>query len=125
MGPEQVDTTILIRDLQPVSNGACRRINISNLPLTVYGEMKYGQMAHILAVVKLTTGYSAVGHGTHEPNGMGAMAGANLFWAEQGANPRDTNEHTLRGWTVKRTQAILEEAGWEILKGPSVIFRQK
>lgn len=130
VGPEHsidqlVDTTILSRSLQPVSSGSCRRINISGLPLAAHGMVNYSQMGHILAVVRLANGYQVIGHGTHEPNGIGAMAGANLFWAEQGANPRDTSEHTVRGWTVSRTREVLDEAGWEILQGPSAIFTIK
>ena len=127
VGPEHtvdelVDTTVLTRSLKPVNNASCRRVNIPGLPLAAHGTMKYGQMAHILAVVRLASGYDIIGHGTHEPNGMGAMAGVNLFWAEQGANPRDINEQTVRGWTVKRARELLEEAGWDILPGPSVMF---
>lgn len=127
VGPEHtldelVETTILTRSLKPVNNASCRRINIPGLPLAAHGSMNYGQMAHILAVVRLASGYNIIGHGTHEPNGIGAMAGANLFWAEQGANPRDTSEHTVRGWTVERTQTVLKEASWDILQGPSVMF---
>lgn len=127
VGPEHtlgelVENTILTRSLKPVNNASCRRINIPGLPLAAHGSMNYGQMAHILAVIRLASGYNIIGHGTHEPNGIGAMAGANLFWAEQGANPRDTSEHTVRGWTVERTQTVLKEAGWDILQGPSVMF---
>jgi biotin synthase len=127
VGPEHtVDeltaTTVITRDLKPVNSAACRRINIPGLPLTAHGSVKYAQMAHILAVVRLASGYNIVGFGTHEPNGMGAMAGANLFWAEQGANPRDTSEATVRGWTVERARDLLAEAGWEPLDGPSAMF---
>ena len=68
-------------------------------------------------------GYDVVGNCTHEPNKIGAMAGANLLWAEAGSNPRDTEESTVRGWTVKNTQNELKEAGWEVLEGPSIMYR--
>lgn len=127
VGPEHTveeltATTVLTRDLKPVNSAACRRINIPGLPLTAHGSVKYGQMAHILSVVRLASGYDIVGFGTHEPNGMGAMAGANLFWAERGTNPRDTSEATVRGWTVEQARTLLEEAGWEVLEGPSAMF---
>ena len=130
VGPEHtveelVETTILTRELKPVNNAACRRINIPGLPLAAHGTVKYAQMAHILAVVRLASGLDTIGLGTHEPNGMGAMAGANLFWAEQGANPRDSSAQTVRGWTVKRAQELLDEAGWDVLRGPSVLFGDK
>jgi biotin synthase len=127
VGPEHtveelVATTVATRELKPVNSAACRRINIPGLPLTAHGSVSYGRMAHILAVVRLASGYDTIGFGTHEPNGMGAMAGANLFWAERGANPRDTSEATVRGWTVEQARALQEEAGWEALQGPSVMF---
>ncbi len=127
VGPEHTveeltATTVLTRDLKPVNSAACRRINIPGLPLTAHGSVRYGQMAHILAVVRLASGYDVIGFGTHEPNGMGAMAGANLFWAERGTNPRDTSETTVRGWTVEQARALLVEAGWEALEGPSAMF---
>ena len=130
VGPEHtldelVEKTILTREIQAVYSGAGRRINLPASPLAVHGSLNYGRMAHILAAVRLATGYSMIGNCTHEPNGIGAMAGANLFWAELGSNPRDTKEQTVRGWTVKRTQQELEEAGWEVLSGPSAMYSHK
>lgn len=55
-------------------------------------------------------------------NGIGAMAGANLLWAEAGSNPRDTEESTVRGCTVKQIREMYREAGWEVLEGPSVMY---
>ena len=130
VGPEHsldelVEKTILTREIQAVYSGAGRRINLPASPLTKHGALNYGKMAHILASVRLATGYSMIGNCTHEPNGIGAMAGANLFWAELGSNPRDTKEQTVRGWTVERTRQELEESGWEILAGPSAMYGQK
>lgn len=130
VGPEHtldelVEKTILTREMKAVYSGAARRINLTASPLAAHGSMSYGKMAHILAAVRLATGYGMIGNCTHEPNGMGAMAGANLFWAELGSNPRDTKEQTVRGWTVQRTQIEVEEAGWQVLKGPSAMYSRK
>lgn len=127
VGPEHtleelVEKTLLTREMKAVYSGAGRRITIPGSPLAVHGMASYGQMAHILAAVRLATGYAMIGNCTHEPNEIGAMAGANLFWAEAGSNPRDTEANTVRGWTVKRTQDVLKEAGWSILKGPSAMY---
>lgn len=127
VGPEHtlkelVEKTMLTREMHPAYSGAGRRVNIPGSPLAVHGTLNYGQMAHILAAVRLAVGYGVVGNCTHEPNKIGAMAGANLLWAEAGSNPRDTKENTVRGWSVKRTQEELKEAGWEILEGPSAMF---
>ena len=67
-------------------------------------------MAHIVAVVRLALGYEIPGNCTHEPNVIGASAGANLFWAEVGSNPRDTEKET-------------EEAEWKVLTGPSTYYQ--
>lgn len=127
VGPEHtldelVEKTFLTRDMHPGYSGAGRRVNIPGSPLEKHGSLNYGQMAHLLAAVRLTLGYGIVGNCTHEPNKIGAMAGANLLWAEAGSNPRDTKESTVRGCTVKKTQEIFEEAGWEVLEGPSVMY---
>jgi biotin synthase len=57
---------------------------------------------------------------------LGPVAGANLFWAEVGTNPRDTNVETSkgRGVDVKSCMEILKEADFDILRGPSVIYRE-
>jgi biotin synthase len=81
-------------------------------------------MALILAVIRLALGESIRGNCTHEPNVLGAFAGANLLWAEVGSNPRDTIKDTekKRGMSVKNCISILKEAEWKVLKGPSQLY---
>jgi hypothetical protein len=52
---------------------------------------------------------------------LGAIAGANLFWAEVGANPRDVEDKTEegRGESVSSCRTIYQESNWDILSGPS------
>ena len=54
---------------------------------------------------------------------LGAAAGASLFWAEVGSNPRDTEEETSegRGLDVRSCVQMFEEADYALLEGPSVI----
>jgi len=129
IGPEHtldelVEKTIIAREAQPVFSGAMRRISIPDTELSVHGMISEVRMAHILAVVRLAMGYSIPGNCTHEPNAVGAQAGANLLWAEAGANPRDIVEETEanRGFDMKKCQNILAEAEWQVLKGPSRFF---
>lgn len=127
VGPEHtldelVEKTLITREMKPGYSGAGRRVNIPGSPLAAHGSLNYGQMAHILAAVRLAMGYDAVGNCTHEPNKIGAMAGANLLWAEAGSNPRDTKESTVRGCTVNQIQNMFKEAGWEVLDGPSAMY---
>jgi biotin synthase len=121
---ELVEKTIITRDANPVYSGSARRIPIPNTAMAEYGIVSEAKMAHILAVVRLALDYGIPGNCTHEPNVIGAAAGANLLWAEAGSNPRDTVEETevKRGMTVRDCIRVLEEAEWKVLKGPSGFF---
>jgi biotin synthase len=121
---ELVEKTIITRNAKPVYSGSARRIPIANTKMAQYGIVSEAKMAHILAVVRLALGYDVPGNCTHEPNVIGAAAGANLLWAEAGSNPRDTEKETegKRGLTVKDCIRVLEEAEWKVLKGPSKFY---
>jgi biotin synthase len=121
---ELVEKTIITRDAGPVYSGSARRIPISNTKMAEYGIVSEAKMSHILAVVRLALGYDIPGNCTHEPNVIGAAAGANLLWAEAGSNPRDTEAETegKRGMTVKECIRVLEEAEWKVLQGPSKFY---
>lgn len=128
VGPEHsveelVEKTLIARDANPVFSGAMRRITIPSTPLSQYGMLSEGKMAHILAVVRLAMGHHILGNCTHEPNVHGAAAGANLLWAEVGSNPRDVAGETHRGISVERCREIYWEADWEVLSGPSQFFQ--
>jgi biotin synthase len=84
------------------------------------------RMAYLVAVVRLAMGRELIGNCTHEPNLLGATAGANLFWAEAGANPRDTEPETSkgRGLDLNACIRIFQEADWNILRGPSLIYSE-
>jgi biotin synthase len=121
---ELVEKTIITRNANPVFSGAARRIPIPNTKKAEYGIVSEAKMAHILAVVRLALGLDVPGNCTHEPNVIGAAAGANLLWAEAGANPRDTEKETegKRGMTVQDCIRVLKEAEWQVLQGPSKFY---
>ncbi len=121
---ELVEKTIITRDAKPIYSGSARRIPIPNTRMAEYGIVSEARMAHILAVVRLALGYEIPGNCTHEPNVIGAAAGANLLWAEAGSNPRDTEKETegKRGMTVRDCIRVLEEAEWKVLQGPSKFY---
>ena len=130
VGPEHsldelVEKTIITRKARPVFSGAARRIGIPGTSLSTQGMVSEARMAHILAVVRLAMGLAIPGNCTHEPNVLGAIAGANLLWAEAGSNPRDTVNNTehSRGYDVNRCQSIFSEAEWKVLEGPSRFFK--
>ncbi len=121
---ELVEKTIITRDAKPVYSGAARRIPIPGTQMAQYGIVSEAKMAHILAVVRLALDCDVPGNCTHEPNVIGAAAGANLLWAEAGSNPRDTEAETegKRGMTVTDCRRVLEEAEWHVLQGPSKFY---
>jgi biotin synthase len=65
-----------------------------------------------------------MGNCTHEPNLLGATAGANAFRAEVGTNPRDTEFETSRGrgLDVRSCIRMFKEADFDVLQGPSMIY---
>jgi biotin synthase len=103
-----------------------RRINIPGSRLEKYGMISEYRLAFLVAVVRLTMGREVIGNCTHEPNLLGATAGANLFWAEAGTNPRDTEMETSkgRGMDVKSCVELFRQADFDMLRGPSVIYRE-
>ena len=105
----------------PSYSGAARRIPIPGTMIAKRGVINELRMAQIVAVTRLGMPRSVMGNCTHEPCTLGAISGANLFWAEVGANPRDIEEKTEegRGETVSRCQSIFRESNWDVWSGPS------
>jgi biotin synthase len=129
VGPEHgideiVEKTLIGRDMNPRFSGAMRRIPIPGSELERHGMLTEYEMAYLVAVVRLAMGRQVRGNCTHEPNILGASSGANLFWAEVGANPRDTEEETSagRGLDVRTCVEMFKEADFKVLEGPSRIF---
>ncbi len=126
IGPEHsveeiVEKIIIAREAKPGFSGAMRRVTLPGTSLSQYGMVGEARMALIVGVVRLATPREVPGNCTHEPNVIGAVAGANLFWAEAGSNPRDVVNYTEtnRGFDVGRCKEILVDAGWQVLEGPS------
>jgi biotin synthase len=125
--PEEIcEKTLIAREIQPCYSGAARRISIPGSPLEKFGMISEYRMAFLVAVVRLAMGRELVGNCTHEPNLLGAGSGANLFWAEAGANPRDTEIETSkgRGCDVGSCIRLFQEADFKLRKGPSVIYSE-
>jgi biotin synthase len=115
---ELVENTLFAQEINPVFSGSARRISIPNTELEMFGMVSEARMALILAVVRLAMGPKVPGNCTHEPSGIGAMAGANLFWAENGSNPGCSRENgNSRGLSVAQCRKIFSEAGWVYYKG--------
>ena len=132
IGPEHsieelADKILLGREMGPCFSGAMRRINIPGSPLDKHGMISEYRLAFLVAVVRLAMGREVIGNCTHEPNILGATAGANLFWAEAGTNPRDTEAETSkgRGMSIKSCVELFRQADFDTLRGSSVIYRNK
>jgi biotin synthase len=129
IGPEHsldeiTEKIIIGREMKPCFSGAMRRISIPGTDMESHGVISEYRMAFLVAVVRLAMGVGVVGNCTHEPSLLGATSGANLFWAEIGSNPRDVEEETSgsRGLDVRACGDLLEEAEYELLSGPSLIY---
>jgi len=131
VGPEHTNEEIaemilLTASFDPAYSGAARRISVPGSELARYGMISELRMAQIVAATRLGMPRTVKGNCTHEPCTLGALAGANLFWAEVGANPRDTEAKTEegRGNTVAECQSLFQETDWEVLEGQSVYYRE-
>jgi biotin synthase len=121
-GNEEIAEMVLFTaSFNPSYSGAARRITIPGTDMARLGMISELRMAQIVAVTRLGVPRTVIGNCTHEPCTLGAMAGANLFWAEMGANPRDTTQRTEegRGESVKSCKDLFWEAGWSVWDRPS------
>ena len=73
------------------------------------------EMARMVAVSRLIMGDGPKAHCTHEPHSASLLAGANLFFPEVGASPRDgeadTGKGRGKGLGVCRRMQV--EMGWD------------
>jgi len=126
VGPEHTNEELaemieFTASFNPSYSGAARRISIPGTAIAKRGVINEMRMAQIVAVTRLGMPRSVMGNCTHEPCTLGAISGANLFWAEVGANPRDIEEKTEegRGETVSSCKSIFQESSWDVWSGPS------
>jgi len=131
VGPEHTNEEIadmiaFTASFNPAYSGAARRIPIPGTRLAALGIISELRMAQIVAVTRLGMPRSVSGNCTHEPCTLGAIAGANLFWAEVGANPRDVQKRTEegRGESVNTCHSIFQESNWDVLQGPSRFYNR-
>lgn len=125
---EEIAEHILIAaSFDPAFSGAARRITIPGSKLEKYGMISELRMAQIVAATRIATPRSVKGNCTHEPCVIGAAGGANLFWAETGANPRDVKEKTEdgRGHSVGACVKLFHEADWSVRTDSSLYFNKK
>ncbi len=107
--------------VNPAYSGLCRRVTVPGSPLAAHGMISDLRKAHALAVTRLGLPHTIRGLCVHEPDALSVAAGANILFAEEGANPRDTHVETekWRGWSVTRCMTLLADAEWMLTEGPS------
>ncbi len=120
VGPEHsheeiVDLMFLARRYEATYSGIMRRINFPGSPMTPLGMISELEMARMVAVSRLVMGTVARAHCTHEPHSASLMAGANLFFPEVGASPRDGEVDTQkgRGQSVAHCHVLQKEMEWD------------
>jgi len=101
-------------------HAAMRRVFLPATPLAVNGQITERRLAQVVAVVALATLVcdETRNIAVHEPNLLGLAAGANVVYAETGANPRDTQADTSahRGLDMDACRKMLYEAGFAALQ---------
>ncbi len=125
IGPEHtpeelVEQMFLGIDYGCFQHAAMRRVYVPTLPIKNRGQITELRLAQVVAVVALATlGCRETENiAVHEPNLLGLIAGANVVYAETGANPRDTTADTAlnRGLDMAAVRRMLYEAGFSSLK---------
>ena len=129
IGPEHsneelADMILFTASLHPSFSGAARRIPIPGTALAARGMISELRMAQIVAVTRLAMPRSVMGNCSHEPGTVPILGGANLLWAEVGANPRDIREKTEegRGHSVPAIKRLFRDTEWQTVVGPSCFF---
>jgi biotin synthase len=120
VGPEHdteeiVDLMFLARKYRATYSGVMRRINFPGSPMEKHGMISELEMARMVAVSRLVMGDVPKAHCTHEPHSASLLAGANLFFPEVGASPRDGKADTGkgRGKGMEECRQIQSEMGWD------------
>jgi biotin synthase len=120
VGPEHspeelVNLMFLAREKGATYSGVMRRINFPGSPMMDYGMISELEMARMVAVSRLVMGDIPKAHCTHEPHTASLMAGANLFFPEVGASPRDGEPDTGkgRGKDITQCRRMQLEMDWD------------
>lgn len=125
IGPEHTSEELVEQMFLGIEYGcfqhaAMRRVFVPELPLAARGQVTELRLGQVVAVVSLATLGCAETRNiaVHEPNLIGLTAGANVVYAETGANPRDTAADTSghRGLDMAGARKMLYEAGFASLR---------
>ena len=124
IGPEHTPEELVEQMFLGVEYGcfqhaAMRRVWVPGLPVSDRGQITELRLAQVVAVVAMAAlGCKKTQNiAVHEPNLVGLTSGANVVYAETGANPRDTATDTAanRGLDMVGARKMLYEAGFTAL----------
>ncbi len=124
IGPEHTPEELVEQMFLGIEYGcfqhaAMRRVWVPGLPVSNRGQITELRLAQVVAVVAIATlGCKETKNiAVHEPNLIGLTSGANVVYAETGANPRDTVADTAanRGLDMVGARKMLYEAGFTAL----------
>lgn len=124
IGPEHTPEELVEQMFLGIEYGcfqhaAMRRVWVPGLPVSDRGQITELRLAQVVAVVALATlaCQETRNIAVHEPNLLGLASGANVVYAETGANPRDTAADTAtnRGLDMAGARKMLYEAGFTSL----------
>jgi biotin synthase len=117
---EMVEQMFLGIEYGCFQHAAMRRVYVPGVPLSRNGQITERRLAQVTAVVTLATlGCAETKNiAVHEPNLLGLAAGANVVYAETGANPRDAKTDTTgsRGLDMAACRKMLYEAGFAAIQ---------
>lgn len=125
VGPEHTNEEIVDQLMLGIEYGcfqhaAMRRVYLPNSPLAKHGQITELRLAQIVAVVALASLECATTENiaVHEPNLLGLTSGANVIYAESGANPRDSATDTAghRGLDMAGARKMFYEAGFTAIR---------
>ena len=133
VGPEHTSVELVEQMFLGIEHGcfqhaAMRRVYTPGVPLGRNGQITDRRLAQVTAVVALASlaCTETKNIAVHEPNLLGLVAGANVVYAETGANPRDveTDTEKHRGLDMAACRTMLYEAGFDaLLRGDGAILR--
>lgn len=120
IGPEHTNEQIAdeifrAKDYEINVMAVMRRVCFDGSPMADKGEIDAVRLALITAVTVLCVRPNRA-MGVHEPEIISLISGANQIYAENGTNPRDTEEKTEqgRGFSVYKAKAMLNDARWKV-----------
>ena len=132
IGPEHSSGELADRFLNAVACGtsicgAMARFPVPGTPLGDTRMLSDEEMAHIIAVLRLSGGSTVKDICIHPASPAALASGANVMVVEAGAIPRDTNfsEQDWAGTGAAKAAALLKQAGYDLAMPESRSQNQK